>query len=106
MRKVMFQQGDLIIYKADEIPGGAKEINLGDRFTLLRGEGGNTHDLVDIKGNAKGYEKDGILYLQVESPVNVEHQEHGIQEIAPGIGYRDVEQTFDYEEMEVRKVID
>lgn len=106
MRKVMFQQGDLIIYKADKIPEGAKEIELGKRFTLLKGEGSNTHDLMEAGGKVRGYEKDGILYLQVEKPVEIIHQEHGIQEMELGIGYRDIEQTFNYEDMEARQVRD
>ncbi len=106
MRKVLFQQGDLIIYKADKIPEGAKEIKIGKRFTLLKGEGVNTHDLINVNGEVKGYEKDGVLYLKVNSSVPIEHQEHGIEEIPPGIGYKDVEQTFDYEAMEARNTKD
>lgn len=106
MRKVMFQQGDLIIYKADKIPEGAKEIKIGDGFVLLKGEGVNTHELINAEGKVKGYEKDGVLYLQVEKSIDVAHQEHGVQEIAPGLGYTDIEQTFDYEIMEARRTMD
>ena len=106
MKKVLFQQGDLIIYKTDKIPEGAKEIKHNGRFTLLKGEGVNTHDLVDVKGDAKIYEKDGVLYLNIKKSVEVSHQEHGVQEIEPGIGYRDVEQNFDYENMEARNTRD
>ncbi len=106
MRKVLFQQGDLIIYKADKIPDGAKEVKIGNRFILLKGEGVNTHELIDADGKAAVYEKDGVLYLNVTKPVKVAHQEHGIEEIPIGIGYKDIEQTFDYEEMEARQVRD
>jgi len=102
----MFQQGDLIIYKGDKIPEGAKEIKIGNRFTVLKGEGVNTHDLINAEGKIRGYEKDGILWLNVEQPVEVVHQEHPTQVISPGIGYKDIEQTFDYETMEGRKTQD
>ncbi len=106
MKKILFQQGDLIIYKAESIPVGAKKIELTNKFTLLKGEGANTHDLVDAVGKVTAYEKDGVLHLNVEKQSSIVHQEHGVQEIEPGIGYRDVEQTFDYEQMESRNTQD
>lgn len=106
MKKVLFQQGDLIIYKTDKVPARAKEVKLGKRFVLLKGEGVNTHELINTNDQVKGYEKDGVLYLQVNAPAKVEHQEHGVEEIPIGIGFKDIEQTFDYEAMEARNTQD
>jgi len=106
MRKVLLQQGDLIIYKADKIPAGAKEVKLGKRFILLKGEGANTHELINANDEVKGYEKDGILYLMVEEAARVVHEEHGVEVLPVGIGYREIEQNFDYEAMETRNTQD
>ena len=103
MKPVTLQQGDLLLV-ADELPAEVKKINTdGGTFTLLRGEGVNTHDVV---GAFTAYEDaDGTLFLVVDDAKLV-HAEHGTETLPVGTFRRVIEREFDYEEMEARKVED
>ena len=101
--KIIVQQGDLILV-VDELPTEAKKINTdGGTFTLLRGEGTNTHDVV---GAFSAYEGgDGTLFLVVDDAKLV-HAEHGTETLPRGTFRRVIERAFDYEGMEAREVED
>ena len=102
MKTVKVQQGDLLLV-ADELPAEVKKINAGARFTALRGEGVNTHDVV---GSFSAYEdKDGTLFLEVDD-AKIVHAEHGTETLPTGTFRRVIEREFDYDEMEARKVED
>jgi len=102
MKAVKVQQGDLLLV-ADKLPDAAKKINTGARFTALRGEGVNTHDVV---GAFSAYEDaDGTLFLVVENAKLI-HAEHGTETLPSGTFRRVIEREFDYEAMEGRKVED
>jgi len=100
--KIIVQQGDLILV-VDELPSEVKKISTGARFTALRGEGVNTHDVV---GSFSAYEdENGTLFLVVDDAKLV-HTEHGTETLPRGTFRRVIEREFDYEEMEARKVED
>jgi len=102
MKKVTVQQGDLLLV-ADDLPSDAKKISGGKNFTLLRGEGTNTHDVV---GSFAAYEdENGTLFLVVDDAKLI-HAEHGTETLPRGTFRRVIEREFDYEEMEARKVED
>ena len=102
MKKVTVQQGDLLLV-ADELPAEAKKISGGKNFTMLRGEGVNTHDVV---GSFSAYEDaDGTLFLVIDN-ARLVHAEHGTETLPTGTFRRVIERAFDYEEMEARKVED
>ena len=102
MKAVRVQQGDLLLV-ADELPSDAKKISGGKNFTLLRGEGVNTHDVV---GSFAAYEDNaGTLFLVVKNAKLV-HAEHGTETLPTGIFRRVIERAFDYDEMEAREVED
>ena len=102
MKAVKVQQGDLLLV-ADELPPDAQKINTGKNFTVLRGEGVNTHDVV---GSFAAYEdENGTLFLVVKNAKLV-HSEHGTETLPSGTFRRVIEREFDYEEMEARKVED
>ena len=102
MKKVTVQQGDLLLV-ADELPAEAKKISGGKNFTLLRGEGVNTHDVV---GSFSAYEdENGTLFLVVDDAKLI-HAEHGTETLPRGTFRRVIEREFDYEEMEGRRVED
>ena len=102
MKAVKVQQGDLILV-VDELPPEVKKINTGARFTALRGEGVNTHDVV---GSFSAYEdKDGTLFLVINNAKLI-HSEHGTETLPRGTFRRVIEREFDYEEMEGRRVED
>ena len=100
--KIIVQQGDLILV-VDELPSEAKKISGGKNFTVLRGEGVNTHDVV---GSFSAYEdENGTLFLVVDEAKLV-HAEHGTETLPTGTFRRVIEREFDYEEMEGRRVED
>ena len=102
MKPVTVQQGDLLLV-ADELPAEAKKISGGKNFTLLRGEGVNTHDVV---GAFSAYEDNtGTIFLVVDNAKLI-HAEHGTETLPSGTFRRVIEREFDYEEMEARKVED
>jgi len=102
MKAVKVQQGDLLLV-ADELPAEAIKISGGKSFTVLRGEGVNTHDVV---GSFSAYEDaDGTLFLVVND-ARLVHSEHGTETLPRGTFRRVIEREFDYEAMEARKVED
>ena len=102
MKRVTLQQGDLLLV-ADELPAEVKKINTGKNFTVLRGEGVNTHDVV---GSFSAYEdENGTLFLVIDDAKLV-HAEHGIETLPRGTFRRVIEREFDYEEMEAREAED
>lgn len=106
MNKINNQHGDLILVKVDSIPTSAKKVeNLKKGYVLERGEGVHTHILEDVEG-VEVFEDKEDIYVRVLNPARINHEEHGIQTIQPGIHKKRVERVFDYESMEARKAID
>jgi hypothetical protein len=70
------QQGDVIIRSTETIPDGAVRVKRSLKgLVLAEGEAtGHAHRIVEY--GADLYEKDGILYIKVEKPVQVQHEEH------------------------------
>ena len=46
------------------------------------------------------------MYLKVDEPIQINHEEHGVQTINPGNYIKDIERQFDYENEIERRVID
>ena len=101
--KITNIHGDVFLVKENKLPKGAKQLKWHKGFILERGEGVNTHTIED---ECEVYEKDGIMYLKVDSPIKIDHEEHGVQIVEPGIYRKEIEREFDYEEMETRNVQD
>lgn len=107
MNKINNQHGDLILVNVDQIPKDAKKVkNLKRGYILERGEGVHTHILEDVEGVEVFETAKGDIYVRVSKPVRINHEEHGIQTLQPGIHKKQIERVFDYESMEARKVID
>lgn len=106
MNKIKNQHGDLILVEVDSIPASAKKVeNLKRGYILERGEGVHTHILEDVEG-VEVFEDKGEIYVRVSKPVRINHEEHGIQTLHPGIHQKRVERVWDYESEESRKVVD
>lgn len=103
MEKIVLFHGDCTIYKATNIPADAKKLNWKPGFILEKGEGVHTHTIED---ECEIYEQNGSLYLKVDAPIKINHDEHGVQVLEPGIYRKDLEQEFDYEDMESRNTRD
>jgi hypothetical protein len=102
--KVFIQQGDVIL-KSCAIPASAKRIKIGSSFIVEKGEGANTHIVNEVE-NIEAYEDNGTLYLKVNEPVKLSHEEHGTQVLEVGTYKKVIEREFSYEEMEARKTQD
>lgn len=106
MNKINNQHGDLLLVNITEIPGTAKKVkNLKKGYVLEHGEGVHTHILEDIEG-VEVFEDKGDIYVRVSKPVRINHEEHGIQTLQPGIHKKIIERVYDYETQEARRVID
>lgn len=106
MEKIAIIHGDVTLYEAKEIPTGAKKVEWKPGFILEKGEGVHTHT---IETECEIYldEKTGRMYLkELSDPIKISHEEHGIQTIPAKIIYKDLEQEFDYENMESRNTRD
>lgn len=103
--KNQLRQGDVLLHPIDKIPEGA--ILQGALPTVVLAEGeatGHAHTIAPKRGQVKHFRKGTEVYLEVNFPVILEHQEHAPLTVQPGIYQvrRQVEQWLD----EVRQVRD
>lgn len=103
MKKILAIHGDVTLVQGTSIPEGAKQKKWNKGFVLERGEGVHTHT---IESECEIYEKDGVMYLKSDKPITIDHEEHGVEVLQPGIYRKEMEQVFDYEDMEARQVVD
>ena len=104
MKKVTNQHGDVVLQVA-EIPADAKPVKIENGFILERGEGVHTHVFPDVSG-IEVFEKNGETFVRVNKATRIDHEEHGIQTLKPGIYKKNIERVWDYESEEARRVID
>lgn len=98
-----YRQGDVLIIPVDSIPQGKKQTK---RIRLANGEVTGHHHSIFDQG-AVGYADDEeslTEFLDVSTPVELEHQEHDTITIGPG-KYRSVIQS-EYTPQEIRRVAD
>lgn len=105
MKKITNQHGDLLFEKVDEIPSTAKKVEAYKGYILERGEGVHTHVLEDVEG-IEVFEDGSEIYVRVKSQTKINHEEHGIQILEPGIHKKIIERVWDYEKEEARRTID
>ncbi|HEX3049816.1 MAG TPA: hypothetical protein VHP83_04110 [Aggregatilineaceae bacterium] len=105
----MYRQGDVLIVPVDEIPEGSLVGEAGERIVLAAGEAtGHAHtitsDQVTVWHRIQHDNNEAQIFLQVMTPVDVEHQEHAPITLPPGL-YRVVRQR-EYDPEENRRVAD
>lgn len=105
MKKVTNQHGDVVLTKVNSIPTSAKLVKIKKGFIVENGEGIHTHTLPNVD-NVKVFMDNETMYLNVLKEIEIEHEEHGIQTIDPGIYRKDIERQFDYENEVERRVMD
>ena len=119
MKKISNQHGDVILEVVNEIPKEAKRVKVQDGFVVEKGEGIHTHILrkkmpcakrqiavAEIDEDVEIYQISDTMYIKVLKPVNIDHEEHGIQTLEPGIYKKNIEREYSYEQNEERRVID
>jgi hypothetical protein len=107
MKKIKNQirQGDVLIQPIGELPPGVAEMPHNGKIVLAEGEAtGHEHAVRAKPEKIRQFTKDSELYLVVNEPVELTHQEHGPASLEPGTYQvrRQVEQWMD----EVRRVAD
>src|SRR4051812_46414656 len=95
MKKIANQHGDLLL-EISELPKGAKKIKIMNGFIIERGEGIHTHIFPEVEG-IDVFEKDGEIFVRVNKPTKLDHEEHGRQTVKPGIYRKNIERVWDYE---------
>jgi len=96
MDKITHQHGDVILVKIDKLPDNAKETEVKNSFVVEKGEGIHTHVIHDTK-HLKVFMSNEEMYLKVLKDLKIDHEEHGVQTITPGIYKKKIERQYDYE---------
>jgi hypothetical protein len=108
------QQGDVILKKVESIPADAKAVKpSGKGFVLALGEVTGHYHAVASQEGVDCYEKDGKLYLKVESSGKLEHlkgpgvqADHNPVSINDGLWKVDIVKEYDPFDEEIRNVRD
>ena len=100
---MQIRQGDVLI-ESGTIPGGVTRIKAKrGRLILAEGEATGHHHSV-AEQDAQMFERDGTLYLRVQTDTEVEHQEHAAIGLPAG-DYRVTRQR-EYTPEAIRNVAD
>ena len=88
-RRRLLRQGDVLLIEIDELPSGTSLVSRvpretgGDRVVLAYGEvTGHAHAIDETHVEAR--ERDGRMYLRIEAPATLRHEEHSALELSPG----------------------
>jgi hypothetical protein len=85
MRKLVFQQGDVLLYRVNNIPKGEKIDSQNNEYILAEGEvTGHKHKIVANNFVTMIKADNGQVYLQLKIPTPLKHDEHHIIIIEPG----------------------
>ena len=80
MQQFQARQGDVWMETGTAIPADAKPVQLDARHRIILAAGevtGHHHAITADPTVCQAYEKDGRIYLHVETVVTVQHEEHG-----------------------------
>ena len=99
------QHGDLILEKVVNVPDGLQWKKVKKGFIVEKGEGLHLHTTT---ADCEIAEKDGVLYLRdIEgNKLGVDHEEHNVKILEPGIWRKGIELEYDAETDEARKTRD
>lgn len=102
------RHGDVYLISSD-LP--RKSVRTGKRVTsrvLAEGEvTGHKHAILEVEGFER-YELEGKTYLLVtaEGGVRIDHQEHGVGIVPPGVYEERIDREYDYSANAIRRVAD
>ena len=103
------QQGDVLLEQVDSLPSGAKKQQREGRLVIAEGEAtGHAHVITDTGATIWTLEKNSVtdMYVEVETPVTISHDEHKDLPIPPGIYKVAGVREYDHLEKMARRVID
>lgn len=105
--KLELQQGDVLFFKASELPQNLKKAKVKDgKYVLAEGEStGHAH--VMEAGAGVMYEDDSkALWLKVDKTADVVHEEHKAVTLDPGVYKIGIVREVDPFSEEIKKVTD
>src|SRR5580698_485444 len=100
-----FRQGDVLLQPIEKIPAAAKRVEGEKDIVLAEGETtGHAHRIRKPKNRVAAYFDGPTMYLEVNEPVTITHEEHGPITLPPG----NYERRLQVEDWlgEVRQVLD
>jgi hypothetical protein len=101
-----YEHGDVILKKVEEIPKTAKTVKCKTAIVLAEGETtGHAHRILDLAG-AEMKQVNGKMFLHLEQPKMLVHEEHGKLRIEPGDYEIDRVKEYNPFEDEIRRVQD
>lgn len=101
-----YEHGDVILKKIDTIPQAAKKVIVKDQIILAEGETtGHAHRILDLVGT-KLLQSGSVMYLHLDQPKALVHEEHGKLTIEPGDYEIDRIKEYNPFEKEIRRVQD
>lgn len=102
------QQGDTLYETVKKLPDGCVKVkpkSVG--YVVMHGENGHIHVITETSPDiCELYEKDGVLYVRAIQTTKINHDEHNVQTLEPGIWKVGQVNEFDYLQKMTRKVID
>lgn len=104
MHNNQIRQGDVFLTPAENVPAKGKKLRAKNgRLILARGEATSHHHSVSAN-TSELFELDGRMWLVVNEPTTLDHQEHAPIEIQPGTYW--VVRQREYHPQEIRRVQD
>ena len=103
------QQGDVLLQQIERLPAGAVRQPQHGRLILARGEKtGHSHSVQSDKATLWSLTRDGVaeLYLEVQEPVVVVHDEHKPLPVPAGIYKVGRVREYDYVAEMERQIVD
>lgn len=99
------QHGDLILEAVIEVPEGLHWEKVEKGFVVEKGKGAHLHSTID---ECEIAEKDGVLYLRAVAgkEFGVDHEEHKVTILEPGVWRKGIELEYDAEADEARRTQD
>ena len=100
--------GEAILKKIDKLPEGAiQRLHNGDLIIAASETVGHHHRVFCEEKEAQIYERDGVLYLKVDSPVNLSCKgKHDTEVLEPAVYEISAQREWDYLSQMERAVAD
>lgn len=107
--KKQYSHGEVTIFEIDKLPKDLNKITAKDKYILADSETTGNHHCLEAKEGVEVYEKDGVLFMKNEVPVDVFcvlEARHDTITLEPSIWEIDKAQEYDHLTNEVRNVAD
>jgi hypothetical protein len=106
MEKI-YQQGDVLLKQRKRFPANAKKLKPKARgWVVAEGEATGHAHVLDVPDVEMREDANGIIWVKVNAPSEIRHEEHDAQVIAPGVYEVGIVREVDPFTEEIREVMD